>query len=121
MTIYTSYFAKLRRIPYDLAPISISLWPPKGYNGLQYKPLAPSPDILREYKQNPDWKRYTARFNGEILAKLDPNQVVTELAALSSGRDIVLCCFERDRAQCHRSLVGEWLGKAGYNVEEWTE
>ena len=46
MNIYTSYFAKLKFFPKDLIPISICAKAPSWYDGLQYKKVAPTYDIL---------------------------------------------------------------------------
>ena len=39
--IYTSYFAKLKKLPAGIAPISIALKTPDWYTGLRYIKLAP--------------------------------------------------------------------------------
>ena len=50
--IYTSYFAKLKSLPDNIIPISICGKAPKGYNGLQYKKLAPKYDFFMKWKEN---------------------------------------------------------------------
>lgn len=93
--IYTSYFAKIRKMPENIVPVSISQWPPKGYNGLQCKNLAPTKDILMEYKDsNDDNKvkdlanplersdkeaRYNERYINEVINKVDLKQVLSNL------------------------------------------
>lgn len=116
MKIYTSYFAKEQRIPRDIATVSISLWPPRGWSGIKMNLLAPSRDILTEYKAHPDWGRYVERFNAEVLDKLDPSIIIHMLETMGKGRDVCLLCFERDKDHCHRSLVAEWLKKNGASV-----
>lgn len=120
MDIYTSYFAKLRSIDMsNKIAVSISLWPPRGYAGPSLPRLAPTESILREYKAHPDWPRYVRRFRDEVLSGLYPHDIVSEILRIAEGRDVLLCCFEKDPAQCHRSLVAEWLNRAGYHVGEW--
>ena len=41
MKIYTSYYAKCRRIPHTITRISIAGKAPAGYRGTEYKVLAP--------------------------------------------------------------------------------
>ena len=41
MKVYTSYFAKLKKLPDTIVPISICGKAPDWYTGLQYKKLAP--------------------------------------------------------------------------------
>lgn len=104
--IYTSYFAKIRKMPENVVPVSISQWPPKGYSGLQCKDLAPTKDILMEYKdsdennkvkdlanplerrdkeianpfeQSEKESRYNERYINEVLGKLDLKQVLSNL------------------------------------------
>ena len=118
--IYTSYFAKINKLPADAICISISRHAPKGYNGLVYKELAPSWEILRQYKVNNNRKEYTDEFL-KILKQMDPHSVVHDLYALAGDqdRDIVLVCYEKSTDFCHRHLVAEWLTKNGYPVSEY--
>ena len=120
--LYTSYFAAVRRLPANVVPVSISLWPPKGWAGARYTALAPTKDILTSFKANGDWDAYVRRYKDEVLARLDPHAVVAQLTRLSGGRPVALCCFEnisKPGAVCHRTLVAEWLRGAGYEVEEY--
>lgn len=54
MKIYTSYFAMMRNFPENIIPIAICAKPPTWYEGLVYKKLAPSYDILMQYKTQPN-------------------------------------------------------------------
>jgi len=123
--IYTSYFAKLKKIPWYYKPISICAKSPTGYTGLQYKKLAPTYSILMDYKRDQNEELYTKRFEQEILDKLDPNEVVKDLLVLSGNSkgidytpEIVLVCYEKSTDFCHRHLVADWLNTYGYKVEE---
>jgi hypothetical protein len=46
MTIYTSYYAKSKKIPEDIVRISIAGKAPEYYTGIQYKALAPKYGFL---------------------------------------------------------------------------
>ncbi len=46
MKIFTSYFSRTNRFPAGLKPVSISLYPPRGWTGECLKALAPSAGIL---------------------------------------------------------------------------
>lgn len=137
--IYTSYFAKIRKMPENIIPVSISQWPPKGYNGLQCKNLAPTKDILMEYKDsNEDNKvkesRYNERYENEVLGKLDLKQVLSNLQEQidmdtldlletdniweSKNLHIALVCFEKSGDFCHRSIVAEKLKELGIPCRE---
>lgn len=137
--IYTSYFAKIRKMPENVVPVSISQWPPKGYSGLQCKDLAPTKDILMEYKNsNDDNKvkelRYNERYINEVLRKLDLKQVLSNLQSKidmdtldlletdnvweSKNLHIALVCFEKSGDFCHRNLVAEKLKEIGIPCRE---
>lgn len=119
--IYTSYFAKLRKIPSNIISIAISAKSPDWYKGLEYKKLAPKYDFFIEWKKNHDNDYYIKCFNEQILNKLNPKEVVECLYQLSDGKDIVLICYEKPGDFCHRHLVADWLNKNGYEVKEWEE
>lgn len=137
--IYTSYFAKIRKMPGNVVPVSISQWPPKWYNGLQCKALAPTKDILMEYKDsNEDDKvkeeRYNERYENEVLGKLNLKQVLSNLQSQidmdtldllevdnvweSKNLHIALVCFEKSGDFCHRSIVAEKLKELGIPCRE---
>ncbi len=118
--IYMTCFSKIRNLPAGIVPVSISLWPPKGYRGLRYPLLAPSKSILTEYKNSLDWDRYVRRFNEEILQHLDPYDVLADIEfMIGRSNDPALTCFELDHTHCHRTLVAKWLEKAGCSTHEY--
>ena len=91
--IYTSYFAKLNKLPPNVVPISICGKAPAWYNGLQYKKLAPKYSFFSEWKKNGDNNYYIEHFNDEVLSTLSPQTVYNELLKLSGGKDIALICY----------------------------
>ena len=129
---YTSYFANpdLKKDSRALL-VSIAGKPPKGYDGAQYKKLAPSWDIWSQWhdSEDPDKNdRYTKRFKSEILAKLDPNEVNEDLLELfklyydkenRNYNKIILLCYESPDNFCHRHLVANWLRDAGFDISEY--
>ena len=123
--IYTTYFAKLKKLPEDIIPIAICAKPPKGYTGLIYRPLAPKYDFFTKYKIDGNKEEFTENYIGKVLNQLNPVNVVTNLyyqACLAPNTcDISLVCFEKSADFCHRHLVAEWLRAAGYDCEEWSE
>ena len=76
MRLYTSNFKKHGSHAHAVA---ISIGVPKGWNGKQYLPLAPTRAML---KMSPEeyWPRYE-----EILARLDPFAVVRDLQIMVFG------------------------------------
>lgn len=51
--IYTSYFAKLRKIPSNIISIAICAKSPDWYKGLKYKKLAPKYDFFYGMEEKP--------------------------------------------------------------------
>lgn len=122
--MFTSYFAKLRKLPPDIIPVAITVFPPKGYKGLVYKKLAPTPAILNSYKNNPDTEKYDRDFKAQVLNKLDAKEVVKELEALTGTDESHICltCYEKSSDFCHRHLVRQFLSnELGLTVEEFLE
>ena len=67
--------------------------------------LAPTADLLDDYKRDRDWSRYEARFN-QLLAERNPE---TEARVLLEKPGICLLCTEPTAEKCHRRLVAEYL------------
>jgi hypothetical protein len=117
--IYTSYFAHIKKLDNQYTNlISIARKSPDWFKGREYKKLAPSWDILIQYKNLMPIGRekiYTERFYNEILFPLDlqVNIIIKEL-----GENPVLLCYEKPENFCHRFLVAEWLINKGFEVKE---
>lgn len=121
MTIYTTYFARIKKHS-DILPIAICAKPPKGFNGPVLSELAPTFDILMQYKETGDEARYIARFNDEILGLISPQAVyclIEDIAKANNADKVALVCFEKSGDFCHRHLVSAWLNNAlGLTIEE---
>ena len=121
--IYTSYFAKIKELEANnIIPIAICLWPPNWYKGLSYKKLAPTPDMLMQYRRDQNQENYLKKYKKFILNELDPYDVYKELLNMSNGNDIALLCYERPKDFCHRHIVAEWLKYClpiAIAVKEW--
>ena len=122
MKIYTSYYAKARKIPDNIVRISIAGKAPAGYTGLEYKKIAPKIGFFLEWKKNKDNEYYIEHYNTEVLANLNAEQVYLDLERLSNGNDCVLLCYEKSTDFCHRHLVADWLlHELSIEVKEWSE
>jgi hypothetical protein len=114
MNIYTSYFGNYRKFG-DKIPISIALYPPKGFLGEELKALAPTTQILG-CKDNEEV--YTTLFNKKIKG-FSAKKVFKYFESSYNDRDVILLCYEKPPQFCHRHLVAEWLEKElGIEVEE---
>lgn len=122
--IYTSYFAQIKNLPDNIVPISICAKAPAWYNGLQYKKLAPTYDILMSYKKDLDKESYTKRFSDEILKQYDVEQIIDDLILICHendfyGKSVCLLCYEKPTDFCHRHLVANWFAENGFECKEW--
>jgi len=112
----SSWFTTL---PADHSRIGISRGVPLKATGHQlYKRLAPGP----WYRTCSSPQQYAERYF-QILARLDPSRVVSELEALSEGSIPTLLCWEHPPPSppwCHRALVSAWLfDELGLEVPEF--
>lgn len=94
----------------DLAYFTKSL---TGMNYVHMPDLAPTSDMLDEYKKHThDWGTYEKRF----LDLMEKRHVETTVP-----RDILdgacLLCSEPTHEQCHRRLVAEYFGKRWGDLE----
>lgn len=108
--IYTSYFAKIKDYP-DMSFVSVSRFTPKAIKIPVLLYLAPSSDVLRDYKEDKDLDKFIRKFNKQ-LKMLDADTVASAL------NNRVLVCYEKSDDFCHRHIIAQWLRNHGYEVEE---
>ena len=121
MNIYTSYFAKLKKLPDNIIPISICSKVPNWYTGFQYKKLAPKYDFFMQWKATHDNDYYIKCYKEQVTDVLDANTVINDLHNLIDNvddKDIALLCYEKPTDFCHRHLVAKWLTKNGFLCKE---
>lgn len=70
MLIYTSYFAQVKNLPSDIVPISIAAKQVPGWRYPVYKALAPTYNILYDYKRDGDKDHYVAAYLRDVLRYL---------------------------------------------------
>ena len=95
-------FAKGDDLPYFLDRLA---------NGCRYAHLpllAPSKEILEDYRKDSDWARYVLRFEG-LMNERNVPAVLNE----SEFREFSHCllCSEATAEKCHRRLVAERLAQ----------
>ncbi len=80
----------------------------RGGFGIAYEhhpELAPTPEILDAYRDDPDWAAYERRFL-PLLEERSSEEVGREL--LSRYQSPCLLCAEPEPDHCHRRLVAEY-------------
>ncbi len=96
-----SGFARKADLPYLLRHLS----------GCEYRHeplLAPTAELLADYRRDHDWDRYAARFETLMDERDIPAAVVP---ILGGWRASCLLCSEATPDRCHRRLVAERLAR----------
>jgi uncharacterized protein (DUF488 family) len=103
-----SGFARQEDLPYFLHELT-------GHCKYLYLPvLAPTQEMMKEYRKNGDWVRYSTRYE----ALLDERNIPAGLdrSIFESGASCLLCS-ESTPEHCHRRLVAERLARHWPAVE----
>jgi uncharacterized protein (DUF488 family) len=101
-------FSKQEDLPYFLSQLASGCW-------YVYMPiLAPTKEILNDYRNDGDWQRYEMRF--EQL--LDERRIPAVLNR-SEFEQFTTCllCSEPTPEQCHRRLVAERISAHWHDTE----
>jgi hypothetical protein len=109
MEIKTSSWSA--KLPAGHTKIGISRGVPRrleaGYR--VYKKLAPGP-----WFNSVSPEEYDRRYKAEVLDRLNPRAIASELIDLARGGIPVMVCYERpgQNQWCHRAMVALWLAEA---------
>lgn len=120
VNVFTSCFKRASSLDSSkYLVVSISRFNPKGFDGLSLKCLAPSRELLADYKRGMSWDDYSKRYRFECLTSGGIKSALSSLLSFTHGRDIVLCCYESPSMNCHRFLLADFIRDCfGYNVKE---
>jgi len=103
-----SGFAKQDDLPYFLSRLAA------GCQYIHVPELAPTKEILSDYRSDSDWSRYVMRFE----ALMDERRVPETLSRADfEAQTSCLLCSEPTPEQCHRRLVAERLAAHWPDVE----
>ena len=104
--IYTSYFAVMKKIKEkcpNITFISIARHTPKWYVGIIDQRLAPSEELLADFKQG-----YITEDDYRVLFKEEQKNNKDHYEQLEKrykNKVAVLLCYERPEKFCHRHLL----------------
>ncbi|MCC7024162.1 MAG: DUF488 domain-containing protein [Thermomicrobiales bacterium] len=90
------------------------LWQLYGCDYVHLPELAPTSEILDDYRQDHDWARYVRRFEALMDERDIPAAI--DRAAFEQSASCLLCS-EPTPDQCHRRLVAERLARAWPDVD----
>jgi len=101
-----SGFARQSDLPYFLSKLA------GGCEYLHLPALAPTKELLKQYRESGDWDFYVEQFESLMDERNIP-------AALKLGDfdEACLLCSEDQPDQCHRRLIAERLAKRWADVE----
>ena len=119
MRIYTSYFGNSKKLQQaGIKVIGISLYPPRWFNGISLKQVAPTKSIL--FANGQTQEDYTRRYRSEVLSRQDMQQFLKTVEQASEGQDVALCCYEKPEDFCHRHILADWIKeKLGIEISEY--
>ena len=119
MKIYTSYFGNSKKLKQaGIKVIGISLYPPRWFNGISLKQVAPTRSIL--FANGQTQEEYTRRYRSEVLSQQDMQQFLKTVEQASGGQDVALCCYEKPEDFCHRHILADWIKeKLGIEISEY--
>nr|DAV11376.1 MAG TPA: protein of unknown function DUF488 [Caudoviricetes sp.] len=119
MRIYTSYFGNSKKLQQaGIKVIGISLYPPRWFNGISLKQVAPTKSIL--FANGQTQEEYTRRYRSEVLSRQDMQQFLKTVEQASGGQDVALCCYEKPEDFCHRHILADWIKeKLGIEISEY--
>lgn len=108
--IYTSYYANYRKFK-GMFRVSISRTAPSNSYDLQLTKLAPTAELLQNYKSNfITNEEYTSVYNNQLLRLENDGYIAKVVKDLSTlQEDVVLLCYEKKGDFCHRHLLAEWF------------
>lgn len=118
MNMFTSYFGNMDNIPLDYICISIAKEKPK-YITKEYLAFLPKYNTVKSYSLLHDKDAFILDYNHTVLSRLDPFQVVNDLASMTKNADnIVLLGEEPPNVFSYRKLIATWFRKFGYSIQE---
>ena len=103
-----SGFAKQDDLPYFLSRLAA------GCQYIHIPELAPTKEILGDYRSDSDWSRYVVRFE----SLMDERRIPETLSQADfEAQTSCLLCSEPTPEQCHRRLVAERLAAHWPDIE----
>lgn len=125
MKLYISYFAKLRKLPSNILPLSTAVYKPKWYDGLSIRELSPYKIKEVECIDCDHAHHETCSFlkqYREYLETLDFDEVYHKLNTVSelTNMDLCLLVYEVTSNPCsERGPLVDWFKTHGVEITEF--
>lgn len=120
INIYTTNYTKASRLSNKhYLKVSISYIRPREFNGMHVQSFAPSKQLFEDYKNGLSTEDYETRFREQINKLSDIYSFFQIMAKQAKGRDILLLCYEKKNAFCHRHILSDIIyERYGYRINE---
>lgn len=120
INIYTTNYTKASRLSNKhYLKVSISQYRPREFKGMQINSFAPTKELLAEYKNGLSEQEYVTRYREQINKLSDIYSFFKIMAKQANGRDILLLCYEKKNAFCHRHILSDIIyERYGYRINE---
>ena len=120
INIYTTNYTKASRLSNKhYLKVSISLYMPREFKGMQITSFAPTKELLADYKNGLSEKEYETRYREQIKKLSDIYSFFKIMATQAKGRDVLLLCYEKKNAFCHRHILSDIIfERYGYRIKE---
>ena len=115
-TTYLSFWS--RNLSEIMAKLKGSAMPMYVMRNRGNNEVAPSKVLLLEAKSKQiDWAEYEKRYLAEIIEDDAEVWMMNAVDEMKSGMHVVLICFEKDVAHCHRRLLAEEIKRRWPKVD----
>jgi len=82
--------------------------------------LAPRQGLLNKYKNGSIvWDEYVLIFRMNMLNEDSIGELGSVKMRLDEGKDVILCCYEKEYRKCHRFILSNYFAELGYEAFEW--
>lgn len=120
--LYTTYLSKMKHLPEGTMTAIIMRMPPmsiqKMENVFHCPELAPTVATLKAYKATGDWETFKEKFKEQMYTNEETMNYINLLMEALDHNDVAIVCCEKNDAECHRSLIAEYLRELGYSTKE---
>lgn len=111
--LFTTYISNIKNIPEEYHKNVIII--ARYFKSDKFKKdtrLSPPDWLLKAYKSHDiDWEKFEYEFKKYMLKGETLTAMRQLYAAVKSGKDIILACYEKDDSVCHRRLIREYLSQ----------
>ncbi len=79
----------------------------KGYFDVWLPLLAPSPELIKEFRKDParKWNEFASSYEREILSNSSARAVLCLIKEMARRTPVAIGCYCRDESLCHRSVL----------------